>query len=263
MQYSEHPPCLEAGRFIERFWTLEVDGAPDVQRIVPDGRSELILNFGAPFEAYCDGAWVLQPVWFFAGQITGPLLIRPTGPARITGVRFRPEGAAQLFRLPMHELADRTPSLLDVAPSLASSFNEATLSTIESSLCRQARSGDPLVTEAVRLITERSGAQPIGALATHLNISVRQLERRFESRVGLPIKQFARMQRFQRVFGELESEQASWAETAIACGYYDQAHLIRDFREFAGQPPALLLSGDELARHFLSHFSKTAERVRR
>ena len=263
MHYSEHRPCLEAGRFIERFWTLEVGGALNVQRIVPDGRSELILNFGAPFEAYRDGRWMLQPSWFFAGQITGPLLIRPTGPTRLIGIRFRPEGAAQLFRMPMYELADRTPSLMEIAPSLANSFNDAALPAIESSLCLQARSGDPLVTEAVRRITQRNGAQPIGVLATHLNISIRQLERRFESRVGLPIKQFARMQRFQRVFGELETEQANWAETAIACGYYDQAHLIRDFREFAGQPPALLLSGDELARHFLSHFSKTADRVRR
>jgi AraC-like DNA-binding protein len=73
-------------------------------------------------------------------------------------------------------------------------------------------------------------------------------------------KLFARIQRFQRVFPAIEREGAGWVDAAAACGYYDQAHLIRDFREFAGEPPAALLAGDELARHFLSHFSKTTGR---
>jgi transcriptional regulator GlxA family with amidase domain len=69
------------------------------------------------------------------------------------------------------------------------------------------------------------------------------------------------MQRFQRVFAALEGASAGWADAAIRCGYYDQAHLIRDFREFAGKPPAALLSEEShLARHFVqrsavSHFS--------
>lgn len=263
MQYSERKPGIETAGFVDRFWNLNVDVACDVQRVVPDGRPELIINAGAPFETFRNGKWSLQPACFFAGQITGPLLIRPTGPAHIVGVRFRPQGAGQLFRFPMQQLANETPALSELVPSLADVIHEAAVPRLEAVLCRHVRDEDLLVTEAVNRLTGTHGTYAIGALATHLNISIRQLERRFESRVGLPIKQFARMQRFQRVFGELETEGASWAETAIACGYYDQAHLIRDFKEFAGQPPALLLSGDELARHFLSHFSKTAERARR
>jgi AraC-like DNA-binding protein len=69
-------------------------------------------------------------------------------------------------------------------------------------------------------------------------------------------KYFARIRRFQRVFPAIE-EGSEWVDAAAACGYYDQAHLIRDFRAFAGEPPSHLLAGDDLSRHFLSHFSKT------
>jgi len=96
----------------------------------------------------------------------------------------------------------------------------------------------------------------VARVAAHLGVSSRQLERRFQRCVGLSPKFFARLRRFQRVFPELEHE--GWVGAAAACGYYDQAHLIRDFRAFAGEPPAALVAGDDLARHFLSHFSNTA-----
>ena len=76
-----------------------------------------------------------------------------------------------------------------------------------------------------------------------------------------------RIQRFQRVFRALESS-IDWVQVAIQCGYYDQAHPIRDFREFSGAAPASLLAPDtDLAFHFLqspvkkgkmSQISKTA-----
>ena len=71
------------------------------------------------------------------------------------------------------------------------------------------------------------------------------------------------MQRFQRVFRATEEPNADWVGTAVQSGYFDQAHLIRDFREFAGKAPTSLLSGEiDLARRFLrsssvSHFSNT------
>ncbi len=67
------------------------------------------------------------------------------------------------------------------------------------------------------------------------------------------------MQRFQRVFREFETG-GNWVDTALACGYYDQAHLVRDMRQFSGEAPSALVNGGELARHFLSHSSKTAPR---
>src|SRR5258708_36686686 len=115
MQYREIKPSATAGRFIKCYWMLEDDCSPanvhseaedNVQRIVPDGRTELIFNLGRPFASNQDGAWKAQPQSFFAGQITGPLLLRSDGPARILGVSFHPHRAGRLVGMPVYELTD-------------------------------------------------------------------------------------------------------------------------------------------------------------
>jgi AraC-like DNA-binding protein len=55
-------------------------------------------------------------------------------------------------------------------------------------------------------------------------------------------KHFARIRRFQRVFHAMEEDSAGWADAAADCGYYDQAHLIRDFQEFTGTTPVSVFS---------------------
>jgi AraC-like DNA-binding protein len=63
------------------------------------------------------------------------------------------------------------------------------------------------------------------------------------------------LQRFTQVFRALGSDGGRWVDTAVECGYYDQAHLIRDFKRFSGETPAVLLAPEaDLARHFLSRF---------
>jgi transcriptional regulator GlxA family with amidase domain len=88
-------------------------------------------------------------------------------------------------------------------------------------------------------------------MARGLGLSLRQFERRFQATVGLRPKVFCRIQRFNRISGMLEQPVRSWADTAAACGYYDQAHLIRDCRSLTGTVPARLLAEDsDLARYF-------------
>jgi len=163
--------------------------------------------------------------------------------------------------------------LQDLAPVLARNLDRALESTsivdqvasIETAIQEHARingKDDPLVNEAVKQIAVARGARDLGRLATDLGLSLRQLERRFLSAVGLSPKLFCRMRRFQSVFQAIEQDSAKWADAAVRCGYYDQAHLIRDFHEFSGEAPSALLGGVDLARHFLryapmSHFSKT------
>ena len=100
-------------------------------------------------------------------------------------------------------------------------------------------------------------------LATDAGISSRQLERRFLREIGVGPKLLGRILRFQQVFRAVERLDARWASIAVDCGYYDQAHLIRDFNQFAGQTPSVLLAEkSSLTNAFTrkaraSHFSNT------
>ena len=274
MNYCQVKPSAAVSRYVELYWMLE-DSSPasNVQRILPDGRPALILNFGHPFESHTDGVWNSQPECFFVGQITRPLLLRPSGPAGMLGIQFRPHGAAQLLRLPMSELTDSAIALddlsrrlfrkLDVLRDLSSLTKAlAALDSVLNALAQQNRAEDNLVSHAVRDIERSGGLLSVGDLADRLGWSTRQLQRRFKDSVGISPKLFGRMQRFQRVFRAMEGNQ-DWADAAAHCGYYDQAHLIRDFREFSGKTPTALLNQEiDLARHFIhppevSHFSKT------
>jgi len=274
MRYRQFSPSEPASRFVECYWTLEDPGAGNapVQRVVPDGTCELIVNRSRPCDQFQDGAWSLQPSVFFAGQITGPLLLRPTGPVDMLGIRFRPHGASHLLRERMDRLTGIMCPVSDLSPVLSRElerFGEphpVDIGSIERALLKLDRSSpapDPLAAEAVSQIVASAGIIDVGGLADRLGLSLRQLERRFRNVVGLPPKLFCRMQRFQKVFHAIDREAANWADVAAACGYFDQAHLVRDFRDFAGKPPTILLAEGDLARHFLryhesvSHFSKT------
>jgi AraC-like DNA-binding protein len=273
-RYRELAPSGPLRTFVKRFWILEDQGANSgapPQRVVPDGRAELILNFGQPFEAFTHGAWHAQPRCFLAGQIDGPLLLRPSGRTKMLGIRFHPHGAAHLFGAPMHELNGTFTPIDDLSPRLARDLNRTMEladphPAVEGALLASLtyRAGDLVVAEAVRRITNARGAANVAALARAFSLSTRQLERRFQTTVGLAPKLFARMQRFSAVFRVLEENPANWVDTALACGYYDQAHLIRDCKRFAGITPARLLDENgDLARYFylrlgVSHSSNTA-----
>jgi AraC-like DNA-binding protein len=244
MLYRRFAPGPAAAAFVDHYWILEAPDAGDVQRVVPDGSPELIVHLGAPFESREGAVWREQPRAFLAGQLTGPMFLRAAGPARVMGATFRPDGLRGV-------LDARADELTGGAHAVDGSDLES-VGQLEAWLVRRARRpGDALVTEAVRQIAESRGLRDIASLARDLGLSTRQLERRFREQTGLSPKRFARVRRFQSVFPAIEAGHG-WASAAAACGYWDQAHLVRDFREFAGEPPSALMAGEDLARHFLS-----------
>ena len=101
----------------------------------------------------------------------------------------------------------------------------------------------PDVSWAWRRLTEAEGCVRIGELTEELRCSHRHLTTRFREQLGLAPKAFAKILRFDRAVCRLRREGGeSLAQIAHECGYYDQAHFNRDFRQFAGVTPTALLA---------------------
>jgi len=280
MKYTEIAPPISLARYIECFWTLSSASqaaSASAHRILPDGCCELVLNLADRFrEVRDDGSSQLQPQMLLAGQMVRPLRILPTGRVEIIGVRFRPAGAVAFLGLPAKELTGSIISLESVSPRLhrlildrvmgSASFSKQ-LTALETILCSQLGAGQPVrqsVEAAVRVIEKTSGTISISLLQRIVGLGSRTLEREFERAVGLPPKMLCRILRFQKVFQAIERDDVrGWAAVAAECGYTDQAHLIRDFREFAGETPVCLLANDDLLLHYflrknrMSHLYKT------
>jgi len=266
MRYMEHVPIPALADVVECLWTLEGHArelAEPAQPILPDGRSEMILHFGDPFERVDEGAADRQPPLIFAGQLTRRLVLQPTGRVAVLGVRFRPDGAGVFVRAPLRELVGQTIDIAEAAPALAQAARQVrdaagtldqAMALMQTTLAASAqRPVDRRVVHAVRAIDASGGSIGIDRLARSMGTTRRHLERLFLDRVGIPPKRLARLTRFQRAVSVLERAGTGprGAETAHACGYADQAHFVRDFRELADcTPSAHLLQRAELTGFF-------------
>jgi AraC-like DNA-binding protein len=166
-------------------------------------------------------------------------------------VWLAPLGAYRLLGLPMAELAGQTVDLVAVLGRAGRRLGEQLRETPSWSqrfalldrflLARLADGPRPLpeVGWAWARLVATGGAVPIGRLAAEVGWSHRHLIDRFRRQVGLSPKTAARLVRFDGVWRRLDGEggRLDWADLAREVGYADQAHLVRDFRQFTGTTP--------------------------
>jgi AraC-like DNA-binding protein len=268
MDYREFAASGALTHVVDRIWTLtaaagEIAGAPHV--ILPDGRPELVLHFGDAFERVTRGGRAKQPLTLFAGQLTEQLTLRATGDVNVLGVRFHSYGGGPVLRVPQQDLAGLTLDVADISPGLARSLRTVRDQTddvnvavplVQSVLEKwiEQRAADWRVQAVTRRIVDSGGAVSIDRLAEDLSLTRRHLERLFVDAVGLPPKRLARITRFQRALRMLEQAEPRQrgVVTAAACGYADQSHFIREFRQLAGcSPSEHLLHHGEMTGFFI------------
>lgn len=163
-------------------------------------------------------------------------------------VYFTGTGFVHVASLSAHALFDQSLSLDEVfdKSSVARVEEQLSLATTDARLIQVVErflvahlrdlSSDKPIDEAVRLICQSQGTLPIKALSETLCLSQSPLEKRFRQRVGTTPKKFASIVRFNAVLNHLSQPQ-SLTEIGYACGFFDQAHFIKDFKQFSGLTP--------------------------
>ncbi len=223
------------------------------RRELPSDRVVMIVNLGEPIRVLARSdpeGWSEQPDGFFAGLHDTYALTETRGSQAGVQVDLTPVGAHLLFGLPMHELAHRVVTLEELTGRAGALLREAVggapgweerFAAIDEFLVARlddARSPVPSVTRALGRLRASGGRVSVGALAAEIGCSRRHLGTQFREQVGVPPKLLGRILRFERVVALVDARTAmGWAEIAQTCGYYDQAHLIRDFHQFAGSAP--------------------------
>lgn len=253
MNYQTFEPGNSLNTVVKCYWTLESQKTeqPQRQTIVPDGCMEMIFHYGDLYKQYTkNGNYILQPRCFVIGQLTQPLEIEPTGETGIFSVRFYPGGFMPFAAIPLKEMENKAVSLeklfgkdgLEIEDSvLNAGTSSERINLIESFLIpmmTDTKTIDRIVKSAIDTILTVGGQLTVNKLSEQINIDRRQLERKFSSAIGLSPKQLSKTIRLQATLKMLLNRQfTSLTSLAYEGNYYDQAHFIKDFKEFTGQSP--------------------------
>jgi AraC-like DNA-binding protein len=249
---GEPDPCLRG--YVRRYFGYFERGSGfSHTRELPSADVTLIIGFGPPIVITYprhNGAITARHTSFIAGLHDSYAVVQAGEWQSGIEVNLTPLGTYLLLGMPMEALTNRVVGLEDLlgaaAPLLVEQLHEAPgwdarfdlVDALVASRLAEARPPSPSVAWAWKRLGENRGRLDIGTLAGELGCSRKHLIAQFREQVGLPPKTVARILRFRGVLESLERGNGRrLAQVAQDCGYYDQAHLNRDFREFAGITP--------------------------
>jgi AraC-like DNA-binding protein len=262
MSFRRIEPANELKHLVECYWTVQDENLTTIeQKIIPDGFPEIIFHYGDPYEIKLVDRWDRQPMALLAGQLSNYFFLRNTGRSVILGIKFKPAGITQLFNLSMDSITDNVielPAALQrklnfSVDSLSVGMNTQGLAVVDEQLTNLIPKALPeTVEKAIGRIRDTRGVLSVNKLCSMLQISERQLERHFKKYIGLSPKFYTRIVRFSYIFEVLQNKKMSWSQLGLECGFYDQSHFIKNFREFTGEDPSdYLFDEPNLANFFL------------
>ena len=256
-----YEPNIELTEFVKRYWTLdgEKENIPLKNTIVPDGTMKLIFHYGDSYKHHSlNGEITILPKCFLIGQLTKPYIIEPTGVTGSFVVQFKPNGFLPFTSIPIKEMENTAVPLeklfgengikLGNQILIANSTSER-IQIVETFLLRELADKnriDTFVNSTVETIFNANGQFSVNEFSKSNNINRRQLARKFSSSIGLSPKQLAKTIRIQSTFKILlNKDVSSLTELAYKNEYFDQAHFIKEFKEFTGLTPKEFF-GDDL-----------------
>lgn len=254
--FRARTPDRPLRRFVESIWYARGTVPYARERVAPTGSTVAILILGDPIVQTADDGRadpVRSDTGLLIGPHDGPIWNEPLGETFAVGVVTTPIGCEVTVRLSPADLRGRVVPLLEVWPSAAGLRDELTRMTApEAMLDRLAHHlqqnlrvdlpGLERVERAVRLL-EHEPTRSIADIAEQLGISHGYLDRECLRRVGLSPRVLARLLRMRKLLAQIDIYGAvGWADRAAELGWYDQAHLVRDFKRHTGVTPSAYLA---------------------
>jgi AraC-like DNA-binding protein len=235
----------------ERF----ASGSEVVERVLPDGASRLLVVLQG-------GAAAVH----VAGASVSPVVLSMRGHMHGLSIALQPGASLALLGVPADELAGRTVPWNDIAPKAhrdlpeqlaAAADDTARAGVVLASLGAMHRPPDPGSRRRVAHLAARlqasAGGISMRALAAELELSERRLQQLFAAQIGLAPSVWRRLQRLHGTLRLLRrAEPPQWVQVALLNGYYDQSHMINEFRALCGLTPLQFL------RRVVSDSSNTA-----
>ena len=251
--YLQYRPGGPLAPYVETLWYCEgYPAAHRRERVLPNGRFQILIDLATP-----SGPRIVE------GMRTTYTILETASIHSIIGVVFRPGGALPFFRVPAEEFQERLVPLDDVWGSAGGRLRDRLLEAREPAMklgileanLRQRLSEPPGMHGAVRYalgeFARDARAARIHEVADYAGLSRRRFAQLFREQVGLTPKLYCRLRRFHDVVRRVASgATVDWAEVAVEGGYYDQAHMAHEFREFAGVSPGAWQASE---RPFLNH----------
>lgn len=246
-------PSVLLAPFIKQYWFLKTNKAEgEVQRIVPVGGISLIFHREDLLYSLSNNEF--QPRAFLCGQSTNYSDLLQNGMVDMIAVVFNPIGAAAFFSFPMNELNNDFVPLDALSDLNLKNLDLRLRSTENNEICarliddfffkRLSGSADHnynRLNVVIRSINH--GVSDVKVLAQTACLSYKQFNRIFSGYVGTGPKDFLRIVRFQRALYHMQNRSSpSLTNLALECGFYDQSHLIRDFKLFSGYTPTEYLA---------------------
>jgi AraC-like DNA-binding protein len=252
MSLHVHRPAPPLSQYVEYIWRGADYGAvTSLQRVYPDGTMALVIHLKRPLVSFLlDDEPFSVRVPMLAGPYSRPFYVDPSQSNGVIGILFRPGAARMFFPIAPHELHNIDIALSDFCPGEAERLlndvcsatgERAQFMVIEQYLNRKLAEAAPMhpaVRYAVAQLSAEGGVRGVRKVQMDSGLSHTRFIHLFREHVGLTPKLFCRVRRFRAMLDQIKKGMpVSWAELAADCGYFDQAHLIRDFRAFAGTTP--------------------------
>jgi len=268
MFYRLYKPQGLLSHFVDVLWFYDGYKQPhDKERLLPDGSMALVINLREDRIRMYDRKNIEDYQSFNGTVLVGAqsqfFVIDTAQQASVVGAHFKPGGAFPFFKLPAGELQDEHVSLDTVWGAAAAELRDrlleaptpdAKLRLLEQVLLKQAAkplTRHPAVGFALDEFQRAPHTRTVSGVTEQIGLSSRRFIEVFSDEVGLTPKLFCRIRRFQQVIQRIGAGKSiDWADVALSCGYFDQAHFIHDFRAFSGiNPSAYLMHKTEHLNH--------------